>query len=516
MPPRIDLLRRERTRASAPRQYGSESSVKAPLLVGDHEWVWAATVLAGLSVFAQMDPRLDWVITIAYVASAIWLFSKDDFIVIYAILGVFASRLYLYSGGVSMVNAFILLYVARMLILREAISLNGLTSIALYLVALHGILVVFPAKGYMAFLNYAATCGLVVSLLTRLRDLELLKKFLISFSIGAVAACLYGLVNPRALTPVSNEMEIVDYVRFKGVLSDPNYMGLLLVLGLIGAQLLGRRVLAIRIVFSLILVVFVLQTGSLTGLISLVLVAALFTISARRAVSYGLLALGVLVVAMNLGSIYSWLTTWDAFNFMVDRVARTLQYVGNGDYGSVGSGRVQIAQQYLHYFWNQDVFGVVFGGNLVGAYGVGDALVRAFGDAAMPHNFHIELLMTIGLFGWLAASVAAATGLMATGFAFLKTHSGTLRALAITKIALLLYSFSLSMFPSWWFLALYLVSPHVMSSSARSSERFRNAGSFLEFGSPRRRVFEKPGLHDRVSAESRSSGRPAPPSADRR
>ena len=116
MPPQIDLRQPERTRASVPRQYGSESSVKAALLAGDHEWVWVATVLAGLSVFAQMDPSLDWAITIAYVASAIRLFRKDDFIVILAILAVFAARLYIYPGGVSLMNVFLLIYVGMMLI----------------------------------------------------------------------------------------------------------------------------------------------------------------------------------------------------------------------------------------------------------------------------------------------------------------------------------------------------------------------------------------------------------------
>jgi hypothetical protein len=360
-----------------------------------------------------MDTRLDWVITFAYVASAILLFRKDDFIVIFAILGVFAPRLYIYPGGASLINVFLLIYVARMLIRREVPSLGYLAGIAFFLIGLHGILVVFPAKGSMTFLNYAAECALAVSLVAGLRDLEVLKKFMVSLMIGAIGACMYGLVNPYALT-VSSDID--GFARFKGVLSDPNYMGLLLVLGIIGAQMLGRRLMIVRVVCCAILFVFILQTGSLTALLALALGGFLFIASQRgksKPIAYSMGSIGLLIVAADWRSIYASLAELGVFSFFSDRVALVVLQLQNADYLSLGSGRVGIAQQYLGYFWAQDPFGQVFGGNLVGAFGLGNPVIHALGTA-MPHNFQIELLMTIGLLGWSAVSAAAGTAFVKT------------------------------------------------------------------------------------------------------
>ena len=475
MPPQIDLRQPERTRASVPRQYGSESSVKAALLAGDHEWVWVATVLAGLSVFAQMDPSLDWAITIAYVASAIRLFRKDDFIVILAILAVFAARLYIYPGGVSLMNVFLLIYVARMLIEREAPSVGFLAGISFFLIGLQGILVVFPAKGFMTFLNYGTDCALAVSLVAKLRDPELLKKFMVALMIGALGACMYGLVNPYALTVSGDPLQIDGFSRFKGVLSDPNYMGLLLVLGIIGAQMLGRRLMVVRVVCSAILLAFIMQTGSLTALLALALGGLLFIATQRgvsKPIAYATGTIALLIGTANWRSIYASLAESGVFSFLSDRFALVVLQLQNGDYLSLGSGRVGIAQQYLDYFWGQDPFGQVFGGNLVGPFGLGDPVIRALGTT-VPHNFQIELLMTIGLLGWSAVSAAAGTAFVKLLAAIRRTDSAALRMLAITKGVLFLYSFSLSVFPTWWFLALYLVAPSHVPGVGPNKEGMR-------------------------------------------
>ncbi len=433
----------------------------------DREWVWVAVILSGVSVFAQINPLLDLVITLIYLSCALRLFRREDFVVIYAVLAVFAPRLYLYNGGVSLATVLLLLYLARIIVpfRRHHIALPPLTipvKVTLFMFALHGVLVIFPARGSLAFLNYAAICVLIGSLTSRLRDPELLKKFMISLMIAALGACMYGVVNPGALHSNSSEIGVGAGARFTGVLSDPNYMGLILVLGVIGAQLLPRRMFVVRVLCSLILLVFIIETGSLTALFALVLGAALFLASSRGqagTVRFSVVAIFVLMASTSWGAISAWLTSSSALGFLANRVADEGVRLGEDDYLSVGSGRVEIAQEYLSYFWSQDVYGLVFGGNLVGAYGVGDSVAKELGSAAMPHNFQIELLMTVGILGWMTVTLAAVMAFVGTVSLMWRTQDGAYRMLAITKAVLFLYSFSLSMFPSWWFLALYLLSP---------------------------------------------------------
>jgi len=456
------------TRRQRPRGLGEASlpsrcrTVTRGNAEGDSEWAWLAIVVAGLSVFAQVNPILDIVITVAYFVSAVWLFRRDEFVVIYAILAIFAPRLYLYSGGVSTASVFLLIYVARMLVTPKAGSINMSAGIAVAFIALHGVLAVFPAKGAMVFLNYAATCAVAVSLLVRLRDLELFRKFMVAWMIGAVAASLYALVNPNALSAASSELAPQGFVRFNGVLSDPNYMGLILVLGLVGAQLLSHHLVAIRVACSITLLAFVTQTGSLTALLALAIGAIVYSISGRETSKLGLfvVTLAAIVTGGTIwGSIYSRLANLETFSFLSDRIVHEISMLEGADLTSLGSGRVGIAEQYLGYFWEQDLLAKLFGGNVVGNYGLSDAFASSLGSRAMPHNFHIELLMTVGLLGWLAFALAAAIASAATVAGVLRSGSRSLRALAAAKSILLVYSFSLSMFPTWWILVLLLLAP---------------------------------------------------------
>lgn len=427
-----------------------------------HEWVRIASLLAGISVFSQVHPVFDLLITLVYVAAAIRLFGRDDFIVIYAILSVFGAKLHLYQGGVSTASFFLALFVLRMVVKRQRENLTGLSALALVLMGLHGVFAVFPAKGLMVFLNYAATCAVVAGLVASFRKMEVFRRFMVAWTIGAIAACLYSLVNPNAATADGVALAGGDFDRFRGVLSDPNYMGLILVLGVVGAQLIAWHPLVLRTTASAFLLVFVVQTGSLTSLIALAVVGLVLILGGR---SRGLIVrliiatFVVLIVVAGWASISAGLADSEAYRFLADRVAREAGMVSQVDYASLGSGRVPIAQHYLDYYLHQDVPEIVLGGNVLGNYGLSDSLTTALGSGAMPHNFHIELLMAMGLLGWAAVTLRGATSTGAIIVECARQESPVPWMFAVTKIIILVYSFSLSMFPTWWVLALVLSAP---------------------------------------------------------
>lgn len=432
-----------------------------------HEWAWIASLLAGISIFSQMHPLFDLVITLVYLVAAIRLWGSDDFIVIYAVLAVFASKLYLYPGGVSTASFFLALYVLRMVVKQQRVQLTGLSAVFLLLLGLHGVFAVFPTKGSMVFLTYAATCAVVASLVVSFRNLEAFRRFMVAWTIGAIAACLYSLVNPNGASDDGATSAGGDFERFRGVLSDPNFMGLILVLGVVGAQLIAWHPFVVRTAVSAFLLVFVMQTGSLTSLIALILVGLALILSGR---TNRLIARLVIVTVVVLLMIAGWapigaaLAESEAYRFLTDRVVGEAASLGGADFNSMGSGRVTIAQHYLDYYLSQDALEIVLGGNVVGNYGLSDALATALGSGAMPHNFHIELLISVGLLGWAVFTLTVASSTGAIIVAIARQELPGLWIFALTKMILLVYSFSLSMFPTWWVLALVLSAPSLSAA----------------------------------------------------
>lgn len=426
-----------------------------------NDWMPITVALAGLSIFAQMNTVFDLAIAAAYFISWFWLFNKMEFISIYAVLGIFAPRLYLYTNGPSLISVFLLLYVVRMVVKKAPFSVGIVAGSFFILMGLHGVMSVFPAKGVMVFLNYGIILLVTVSLRGSLSRPSLFRVFMVSWAIGAVGAGLYGHINPVAVRSSEISAVMGEFVRFKGVLADPNYMGLVLIVGILGAQLTGTM--AVRWVLSSILLIFIAQTGSLTAVVSLLACAGVLLVLRRPANPTRLRFLLLLLFGL-LGAVVTWrqwvslVTDSEPVKFLWDRIVnegRTIQVEDS----SIASGRAQIAENYLDYFWHQDPLRLLFGGNVEGVYGLSEALANALGSAAMPHNFQIELLINLGLVGWILFTGVALGGLARSITSNARAPSAPLRILVAVKIVLFVYSLSLSMYPNWWFMSILLVTP---------------------------------------------------------
>lgn len=429
----------------------------------DWSWIFAAILLSVVCIFSQLNPIFDIFITIVFLIVAFLFIKSDEFVLIYAVLAVFAPRLYLFRGGVSLVNVFILIYLLYIIVFKEKKQLGIAANLAIILLILYGIFVVFPINyKVVPIVNYTASILLLLSLLKKLQSTILLKKFLITISISSVAACIYGVfnINSKSFSDNVSTIELIQN-RFKGVSSDPNYMAITLLFGLLGVLLISNQYKIIKIGLVTILSYFLFTTQSTTSIISLLLITAIYLIMKKKQVKliglYFTFIVFLIVIILFWNELYLYIISNESASLFAKRITLQINDVLIGNSKDIGSGRLVIAEGYLNYFIKQNPLNIIFGGNLCGVFGIGDFVFQIFPGRYATHNTQIDLLFSIGLLGWSIFSFIFIKSLINSWTMYFKTNEIVYKIIFILKSVILVYTFSLSFFPSWMILLFYLL-----------------------------------------------------------
>ena len=430
----------------------------------ENKWIYLIIMLSAMSIFSQLNFVFDILITLAFFAVAIILINKDEFVLIYAVLYVFMGRLMVYQGGVSLVNVFLLLYVARMIFKGERLKLNRYLLPILIMLFLHGFFVLFPAFNYniIKLINYLASILLIFSLLNKLKDIELLRKFLITLSVSSIAACIYGIVNKNSysFSETLNTGMLVSE-RFKGVSSDPNYMAITFLIGLLGIFALKNQNKLLSIALGFLLIYFILTTESTTALLCLILILVIYLIMQRKPTNVMIVsfisAIGIMMIIANFNEIYGYLLQSQNYASFASRVTGQINDIFQHNNNDIASGRLVISVAYWKYFWEQNIFRILFGGNMCGIYGMGKYVLTFLPGLYATHNTQLDILMSTGLIGWLIFSFLAIRSMINTWKMYFANNEGIYKLLFMIKSVIMLFSFSLAFFPSWTILVFYLL-----------------------------------------------------------
>ncbi len=264
--------------------------------------------------------------------------------------------------------------------------------------------------------------------------------FLAAIAIAAVASGAYGVLR-------GTSMDYGSYLRFYGVIADPNYSAYEYTVGIfaaLGCRLFGKWG---RAAVVGILLVWIALTVSMSGIVFLAVLLALYVLLRRAPL--GLLAFGIVGIAavaflllpVQSGPLYPIHT----------RLTALLENAALGDWVAVTTNRSNLAKNYLAWFFaNSSALQILFGGQNILSGPARAVMVAAL--TRVSHNAYVDILYFCGLLGG-GGIVGGIAARVLSRFAryFLETDTEAL-SLAMIGCTVLLYMAVLSLFPyRYWY-----------------------------------------------------------------
>ena len=177
-----------------------------------------------------------------------------------------------------------------------------------------------------------------------------------------------------------------------GSVMDPNYSALILNCGL-SLLLFQRSHSSLRLIMGIIIFFAIIRTGSLTGMLCIMIILIIFALKDR---SLGKKVRRVMIILLGVILVFGIIMSGASIienayiEFIVNRIHKIIAEISLLDFNSATSGRMEIAQIKLQYFFGQSFFGFLFGGNSL-----------FVGAPFVSHNTYIDLLLRFGIVGTL-------------------------------------------------------------------------------------------------------------------
>jgi len=248
--------------------------------------------------------------------------------------------------------------------------------------------------------------------------------------------------------------EIENYDRKIGFgFTDPNYSASVCCVGLgtcLYIKSKGTKSTFLIIALSIVYILAIVMTASLSGIaisLAILLSKVIFTRGLKKKQK---LVCGIGVVAiLGVSVLVPWLGL-DYFNSVVSRIGDLHSSQLTANY--LTTGRTSIAEQYLAYFSQQNIIGVLFGGNVLQC----DDMYMKIGIRAVTHNAYIDHLLVFGLIGSAVMAVLYAIRIRLYSAYQKHTLDGYGLMMITIKLSLLAFGASLAYLEAsfWWFLLL--------------------------------------------------------------
>ena len=252
-------------------------------------------------------------------------------------------------------------------------------------------------------------------------------------------SAIYGLF--RGIT-----MNYGSYTRLSTTISDPNYSALFINIGIF--SILNNNVfnkkekILLLSILGIALILTVSQTGIAVFLIMLLIYSLLK--NAYKFLKYFISILVLLIVFMCIPI--------EQGNILYG-IHERLFNISNSSADEISSGRVSIALKYIDEFNKLSLKEFLIGGNNTVAGDFRDKMVGKI--STVSHNSYIDMLYMIGIVGITIYILTYMYGV----FVLIKQYKkGNIIAInyILLKLVLLCFSFTISIFPFRYFLAIYL------------------------------------------------------------
>lgn len=368
------------------------------------------TILLWMSVFIPLSCGIST--NIANLASflelgiLLFLYDYDEYWVITPVMFIFYPQLILVGESISLYNIYCILCVLKLFREVRKIKLKGnLVILVQYILILYAACINILWRSVWEGLVLVLQATSLLCILLSIKQRNYLNSEIQNvFIITCINAAIYGVLYKNIVGNFEVTSEVIQYnVRYSGSSGDPNYMAFYYCIALC-YLLYSKRVKPIQIILGTIaLFVATALTGSLTALV-VILFIIMIRIFASKDLKLHFRILVTAVVVILLSTFIFYLFT-DTFEIPIletykNRILERLGFLGQeNSLSNITSGRADLQEMYLNYFFQQSILRIMFGGYQINSQGIDSAKALGLGSVA-SHSTYVDILMTCGLIGF--------------------------------------------------------------------------------------------------------------------
>ena len=267
----------------------------------------------------------------------------------------------------------------------------------IFVFAMHSFFAMANIENMRVALNIVI--DILISYITLMKVLEtpqLFRKFLFAYLLGGVLSGFYGWLNKDVAVDINIAGAGAHTVnRNFGALGDPNFAGLFYAICVIVAVFLKSIPMALKVVFVGIFCVLILQTASLSAILTLMTLGIFAIILKFRGKSFFILAGGFTAAVAGIGFLLMipQVRELDAVNGLIIRISEKLSYIPRGRWDLLTTDRWAIWQQALGIFYEKPLWGQMLGGSVITVMSTEPGIKFAC------HNSYIQSLLNFGVLG---------------------------------------------------------------------------------------------------------------------
>ena len=322
----------------------------------------------------------------------------DENLYVYAALFMFM-RYYMLIGDEPVYRLYSYLITLRFVIDVPKMKFRIVYLPALLVFILHCLFAVTPIDNIRNAISTVIDVALAYIVLMRvLMDDRLFRKWLFMFLMGGVLSGLYGWLNSEVAVNINVAGAGVHTVsRNFGALGDANFAGLFYALCIIVAMVLKGVPKMLRLALVAMFIVLILQTASLSALLTLATLSVFVIILKFRGKSIPILLIGGLVGIIGLSILLTvpWFQQIEAIAGLIIRINEKLSYLTRGRWDLLTTDRWDLWSAALEIFAKKPLWGQLIGGSVI------TIMITQPGIKFACHNSYIQALLNFGVLGTL-------------------------------------------------------------------------------------------------------------------
>lgn len=393
-------------------------------------------------------PQLTTVIkSIGIPLMLLWLFFKDEFYLLLFPVCLFESVWgQLFAGRIGILTIYLLLLVVKIFVdKRITIPVNS-NLLPVAFVLFYG-LYSFFAIGNNEWLRLVVYVFFACCIMSYVSKSDTLKQQLLF--IVLISALANGITMALALNGGESIIEGGEAISFRSWglgLIDPNYSSFICCLGVAVVMNLPKAKwnTVVAIASLLIFAVGIFRSGSRAGFLCFLILLIVKLFMTGGIIKKILYIAGVALAAF---AIFTFIVPrFDFADWTLNRFSDIFDFISGSNIADISGGRTDLFAKYVKYIFSQDLFGLIFGFNILQS----DELFGAVGVIHATHNTYLDYILAFGLIGF---AILWGLYIVQTVRHFTKRTQMD-NAFFMMKLTGLVFSISLS-FASriiWWFL----------------------------------------------------------------
>lgn len=226
-----------------------------------------------------------------------------------------------------------------------------------------------------------------------------IKKFFNTYLIISFIAFFTGLIINNDMTVMQNYGgELVTVSRFNATFEDPNYMGFFYTIAVFSIISLKLYTPFLRRILVLLLYCIILSSLSMSAIIGNILLWICY-LFIRGDIKLKTIVIIIFMAILIYGIYIFGLNNPDfaLLGNMSLKIEDKMNSFFNHNFDSFSTGRTALSEVHLKVFRESSLFSQLFGGKAVNAYFIDVASGANFS----AHNEYIDMLLNVGVIGWL-------------------------------------------------------------------------------------------------------------------